>query len=811
MKNKKGAALIITLFMLVIVSTFVSLIFLISKNEIKLYGKAREESKYTQYLKEAVDITISPLVMGRGDWVWNDSRYRSREIREDEFCEYFNNRLSDSNILTNNSGISLSIVREILNNPEERKKSFIINISRRIEPNSNVWVVSNVRGEASYIQRLPVLPVPEYELNINTIIVSNPNNINRGVDNFASFVNTVRNSIIWTGRARATVQQRTPYNVAGGSALFVKYAGLWVPFGANPFYTALTTQGIDSCVGLTDGYSILGDVATPNAVQQERFINSFDRMIDTNKSGITTVWDGTNGKIIRGGATTGYAEIAENLTTFNSANQDFSIRTNYNARVNNGEVNSNVNGRIPGEALAGNNVVDLDSISPTRTTIRIAPPNNQAVVVGERVDGNGNLTGQIRTRQQGGGLVEVLWPLDQNGNPVPINPNNGNDPNRRILNSYPPGYANVYVVPEGNRLRIFAVGKYSGRKVPANELRGAISFSQGININMQQENGTDLVIDLNGLTPQQRTALSTVHVEGGNVILMPSSSGDSTLWYGENQNQRQPFDLTVIATRFRNTDDFGNRDFYVNPGNAQQGIDTRIGGWNINTNQPITPNNFTVNLGGNGISYVIPNQDPGTYDRRRQVLRALEGNVIIQDFHDNIGNGGVGRKENNERFGYVGGKIENNSVKREGGNFNILAHNFVILNYQSKKSNRNNIERAYLFADIVSYRGSLQIIDEDSYRFLLDTGRFRRQESENFLNLIVRDDDLYWYGRYIGNFANIEGVLLQNGTIRGFSTTTIESSGRNDALPRATRSDYRVRMNGRDVILYSVLRFEINR
>ncbi|MFN3996073.1 MAG: hypothetical protein ACK4GR_06065, partial [bacterium] len=443
MKNKKGAALIVTLFMLVIVSTFVSLIFLISKNEIKLFGKAREESKYTQYLKEAVDITISPLVMGRGDWVsTNPQIYQSKTSQRDEFCDFFNdpnnNIIQNNNVYTDNSAISLNIKRD---RESQGSVSFIINISRRIEPNSNIWIVSNVRGVASYIDKN--LPIPEYELFVNTIIVSNPNNINNGVDNFTDFVNTVQNSInsiIWTGRARATVQQRTPYNVAGGSALFVKYAGLWVPFGANPFYTALTGQGIDSCVGLAEGYSILGDVVTPKSDgKKEKFKDAFDiRSFDgwlsdtilnyrmrVQKSGITTVWNGTNGKIIRGGASTGYAEInPHELGKFNPANQDFSIRTNYNARViSDSRADSNVKGRIPGEALADNNVVDLDSISNRRTTIRIAPPNNRAVVVGERVDGNGNLTGQIRTRPLGGGLVEVLWPLDQNGNPVPINPN----------------------------------------------------------------------------------------------------------------------------------------------------------------------------------------------------------------------------------------------------------------------------------------------------------------------------------------------------------------------------------------------------
>ncbi|MCS6955453.1 MAG: hypothetical protein NZM44_03780, partial [Candidatus Calescibacterium sp.] len=275
---------------------------------------------------------------------------------------------------------------------------------------------------------------------------------------------------------------------------------------------------------------------------------------------------------------------------------------------------------------------------------------------------------------------------------------------------------------------------------------------------------------------------------------------------------------TVISTRFNNTDNIGNRMFYTQSTN--QPVDQRIGGWNLPGNGNFTPNNFTVNLGGpNGVNYVLPSQDSASYDRRRQVIRTLEGNVIIQDFNDQIGTGQIGRIDNGENGGYVGFNISQtpNSInpRRAGGKLSILSHNFVLLNYQFRQNQRpvfngNNI-RAGLAADIISYRGSLQIVDEDSFRFLLDTGRFRRTEAENFLNNITTNDRLYWYGKYIGNFANVEGIMLQNGNVRGFGETTIDSSDYNPNLPRSTRRDYRVLINNRPIILFDVIQFQINK
>lgn len=836
-KNKKGAALILTLYMLVIISIFISLIFLSAKNDINLSKAIGQESHYNQYLKEALDITISPILMGDGTRIVapNDMRNMIRRNDQiDEFIFHFK-RFPNVNIPQNN--VDLMIARDNTD-PDERTDPLllIINIARKVEPGSPMWAISQVQIDADYARRRPVESVPRYKLNITTVI-ARINDMHPEIRNFTETVTRNINNIIWQGRAKAEIIQRTPFSLAQNSALFIKYAGLWVPFGANPFNQSLLNEGIDRCVGITEGYDILGDLATPGAQQNENFLTAFELQRNPNAaSGVTTIWLQDNNQplqsqpLIRGNSSTGYVGITPNLNPdpnqppnpmIGINNQEYSIRTNIFSTTPDGQTTrSNIIGRIPAE---GNRegVINLDSMRGD-ININIRIQNNRARVVGETQNGQ-------RLNPPAGGLIEIVWPAqqDENGNITlaQIN-NNSNDTNRQILNSYPPGYANVYIVPEGNQLRMFAVGKYSGLRVPVQELLNNINGlpNNGVNIDQRQQ---EIVIDLNRLTNQERTTLACINVEGGNVIIMPSQNGNSTI--PDNLN------LTITATRFRNNDILNNRDFYQNFSN-QQGIDRRIGGWD-NIQQP---QNFTVNLANpnqEGMRYVLPGNDVDGFDRRRQVVRALEGNIILQDFFDANTNGIM----DNERWGYVGfntSQIQNNNVPLnpplEGGNFNIISHNFVILNYQFEPDNPNRPRyrspipndplngtpmRAGLRGNIISYRGSLQIIDEDSYRFLLDQGRFRREEvfgnpqngTTGFLDRITKNDNLYFFGKYIGNFANIEGILLTDGNIRGFASTVIDSSGKNIGLPRALRSDYAVLINNRLVIFYDIIKFEINK
>ncbi|MEN3014584.1 MAG: hypothetical protein ABDH21_00760 [bacterium] len=807
--TRKGAALAITLFILLIASIMISIIMHISKNNIKMFSQSAQESQYSQYVKEALDITVSPFVMGNGNLVTPNIILINPQA--DEFIWSFRNQFQTIQMPAQALNLSIAMDAQNTNN---NFRNLHINISRRVSQNDNLWVVSNVHIEAIYLSQIPVLPIPEYQININTLIIRTNQQI-QPIQNFAAFVQQTfannPNRVVWQGRARARIIQRTPINLAQNAAVYVKYSGLWVPFGANPFSQGLLAQGVDNCIGITNGYTIIGDIATPRANPNERFQNAFGTQPTTAKSGFTTIWQGTTpSTLIRGGATTGYATIAPNLNTFNQNNNEYSIRTARLSVVNTNQNISNIQGRIPGESRIGNQVIDITSIPNSQSMVRITINTNQAVVVGQSIDSNGNL-GSIRTRPQGGGLIEVLWPMDNNGNFVRINPNDQQDTNRTILNSYPPGYANVYVVLEGSNLKLYAVGKYSGQRVPVNELLQSMIVSQSVRSKFQvNTTNNEININLSNLTEQERTELSTLYVEGGNIVLAPSSSGNSTLHYGNNQT---PFDLTIIAGRLGNTDTMANRGFYRD-GNSNQPIDRRIGGWELPANQQsFAPTNFTLNLNQNSpnsVRYILPSQDANTYDRRRQVVRALEGNVIIQDFADTNNNG---RRDPNERVGYIGFNMNSNNnadiASRKGGaKITIISHNFVILNYQSRLNRR---DRAGLAADIITYRGSLQIIDEDSYRFLLDTGRFRNQEANNFLNLIITDSNLYWYGKYISNFANIEGVMLKNGTIRGFGNVTIEGSGTNHRLPRTTRSDFVIIIQGRPVVLYDILSFNLNR
>lgn len=870
-KGKKGAALILTLFTLVIVSVFISLIFLISKNEINIFSSSRKESKYTQYIKETLDIIISPVLLGNGDLCAtnHEDTFRRNSFGGymDEFITVFkqelntqrtppyNNYISGNYVngyppeatifQDNNSGIDLTIIRDPGDN--NSPISFSVIIYRRESPGSNIWVVNHSYVRSIYTRYNDrsrsdntVLPSTKYSVDINTIVLqANTNTIQ--INDFFEFVRQNSDRIIWQGRGRATIVQRSPYGAVQNAAMFVKFSGLWVPFGANPFSQDLINQGIDSCVGITVGYHILGEVVTPRAQRTENYMQAFDNSNNrTTKSGITTIWSGTPSlPIIRGRATTGYASIdPNNLQQFNPNQGEYSIRTHIFSTVTGGAVTSHIEGRIPGEGT--NQVVDFNSL-PQRRKVTIRVDSNRAVLVGE--DRN---TGQIITRSEGGGLIEIQWPM-RGGRFVSVNnlfpPNSGlSDAEKKymVLDQYPPGYANVYIVPEGNRLRIFAVGKYSGRKVPADELLQAIQLPQEVPKTIFERNREgDLVVNLNNLTQEQRSVLSMIHVEGGNVILMPNSQGNTELYYQINQqnnqqNNRIPFDLTIVSTRLGNTDAWNNRNFYKeNNNDHNQHIDRNLGGWIIpvrrdqngreqNPND-FVPNGFTINLGDNGIRYALPGNDPQRHDRRRQIVRALEGNVIIQDFHDRIGQGRIHMRDNQESLGYIGFKTIDNQpnmdrFQRVGGRFTIISHNFVILNYQvndndqQRRNQRGQTIRARLAADIVTYRGNLQIIDADMYRFLLDTGRQKSGEANEFLQNIVTNDKLYWYGKYVSNFASVEGVMLPDQrTIRGFSETSMQASDYNYYLPRATRKDFRVRINGRYVILFDIEKFEINK
>jgi type II secretory pathway component PulK len=63
-KNNKGAALIIVLFTLVIVSVFMSLMYSVSRKQILSETKERQASLYSQYLRTTLDLLVSPLIMG---------------------------------------------------------------------------------------------------------------------------------------------------------------------------------------------------------------------------------------------------------------------------------------------------------------------------------------------------------------------------------------------------------------------------------------------------------------------------------------------------------------------------------------------------------------------------------------------------------------------------------------------------------------------------------------------------------------------------------------------------------------------------
>jgi|GEM_PF-3118183 len=848
-KNKnKGAALIIVLFTLVIVSVFMSLMYAVSRKQILSETKERQASLYSQYLRTTLDIVISPLIMGN---IYNTDRdnininldpfepgnpnNRFKTLSNDPHNPYWIGRYNQNIIIQLNDSTGRDM------NLYYRESSNGLWVLNRINISRNIGIVRDNNNNVVNVNNF-LISVPSYDIIINTVVAQLNNVPNDTFDNIVGNLNY--NQIRYSGRAIATVVQRTPYNISTNTALFVKHPMMWVPFAADPFVALSNNiQNIDKCIGLTQDYIIKGDLSTPGLSNND-FGRAFrfDPRNNSNKqalnySGITGVWDGAadpnRDRLISGGSATAYSFIQLNTQGENniSSSGDFSIK-NYNTKdlqnINNNNVDIN-QGKIPGTNNQGN--LDIQKITEkikdidfNANIVTININSTSAILVGS--DNNGGVT----RAPANGGLIEMIWPTDNNNNFMPIN-----DTSRNIVNSYPSKYATVYLVPEGNQLRIFAVGGYSKRKVNYKELLKNIPNLPGkvgqdqVDNNKAKAQNDEIIIDLNKLDKTERVSLAAIHVNGGNVVIMPNGSGKNGLYYIEN-NQPKPFDLTVIATRFNNTDDLNNRPFY------DQNSQNEIGSWSIPNN--FNPNNGQISLGNGGARYIIPSTSGPNWDNRRQVVRALEGNVIIQNFRDSDFDF---KKGNNEVTGFIGYEWYNNPNDNRLSNFvrstsnpnnpnlriplkpiNIISQNYVILNYKNADDYFNNYgisndNRKYLLsANIISYKGSLTIPDRDIYRWLMDGGRFKNVEYDDFKNSIVSEQKLLWYGRYLANFASVEGVVdpNDNNRIIGFSETEMIASDNGDlgiAIPRVNRTDWYVVVGSKRVILYDIVRFELNK
>jgi hypothetical protein len=781
-KNNKGAALIIVLFTLVIVSVFMSLMYSVSRKQILSETKERQASLYSQYLRTTLDILVSPLIMGN-----------------------FNNTNNGDFSLVNQGWIVQANGNNIIfvGNPSgDIINGYSFDIYYRINNTNNLWALSNVNIVRRRINGALTI-IPTYDITINTVVaqLNNPNG------NFNTLIRGLSNSQIrYSGRALATVVQRTPYNISTNTAMFVKHQMMWNPFGADPFVALNSANNIDKCVGLTDGYDIKGDLSAPNLnandVSNAFRVNSGRSALST--SGFTGVWNGTNSnsRLISGGSSTGYVNVYVNSSNLTSAS-DFSIKSYNTKTLNSSGTNE---GKLPGTDNNGN--IDLSKINNGQM-VRININSNTAVLVGS------NANGEVTRRPQNGGLIEMVWPTDNNNNFMP-----NNETTRAIVNSYPPKYATVYLVPNGTQLTIFAVGGYSKQRVNVNTLLNNIQNlpSNGRTIDT---NNNEIRIDLSRLTPEERDNLRAIHVNGGNVVIMPNGPNNNGLYYFENNNTSnppKPFDLTIISTRFNNTDSLTNRNFYID--NRAAGD---LGGWIIPNN--FNPNDGQITLGNTGATYILPTTSDSKWDNRRQVVRALEGNVIINNFRDND----YDFKNTGENVGFVG--YDDNNGKRfrniSYGNgqsmnlnfkpINIVSQNFVVLNYQDKNYNSNNF---YLSANIITTRGSLTIPDRDIYRWLMDGGRFNVNEyndtNNGFINYIIRDKTLRWYGKYIANFSSVEGVVNPNNQnqILGFSNVQLTASDTEDlgkAMPTISRQDWYISIGSKRIILYDIVRFELNK
>ncbi len=838
-KNKnKGAALIIVLFTLVIVSVFMSLMYAVSRKQILSETKERQASLYSQYLRTTLDIVISPLIMGN---IYNTDRdnininldpfepgnpnNRFKTLSNDPHNPYWIGRYNQNIIiqLNDSTGRDMNLYYRESNNGLWVLNR--INISRNIgivrDNNNNVVSVNNF-----------LISVPSYDIIINTVVAQLNNVPNGTFDNIVGNLNY--NQIRYSGRAIATVVQRTPYNISTNTALFVKHPMMWVPFAADPFVALSSVNNIDKSVGITNGYEIKGDLSTPNLNPND--VGSAFRNVSNspaiNTSGLTGVWDGTTpDRLVSGGSATGYVNVFVNQNNLANAN-DFSIKNYKTKDVNNN--NAYNNGKIPGANNQGNLDIQkitekIKEIDSNANIVTINIDSTKAILVGS------NSNGEITRAPATGGLIEMIWPTDNNNNFMPIN-----DTARAIVNSYPPKYATVYIVPEGDKLRIFAVGGYSKSKVNYKELLKNISNLPGkvgqdqVDNNKAKAQNNEIIIDLNKLDKTERVSLAAIHVNGGNVVIMPNGSNNNGLYYlnNNNPNDPRPFDLTVVATRFGNTDNLNNRNFY------DQNSINEVGAWYIPSS--FNPNDGQISLGtaSNQAKYIIPSESDTNWDNRKQVVRALEGNVIIQNFRDSDFNF---KKDNNEVTGFIGYEWYNNPNDNRLSNFvrstsnpnnpnlriplkplNIISQNYVILNYKNADDYFNNYgisndNRKYLLsANIISYKGSLTIPDRDIYRWLMDGGRFKNIEYEDFKNSIVSDQKLLWYGRYLANFASVEGVVdpNDNNRIIGFSQTEMIASDNGDlgiAIPRVNRTDWYVVVGSKRVILYDIVRFELNK
>lgn len=449
-KNNKGAALIIVLFTLVIVSVFMSLMYAVSRKQILSETKERQASLYSQYLRTTIDLLVSPLIMGNSN---------NTDTNNGDFSLVNQGWIVQAN--GNNIIFAGNPSGDIIN-------GYRFDIYYRINNTNNLWALSNV----NIVRRRrdgALTIIPTYDITINTVVAQLNNNPN---GNFNNVIGGLSNSQIrYSGRALATVVQRTPYNISTNTAMFVKHQMMWNPFGADPFVALNYANNIDKCVGLTDGYDIRGDLSAPNLNDNDLNANDLNNRpfrVDAgrsalNTSGFTGVWYGTNSnsRLISGGSNTGYVNIYVNSNNVNSNNltaaSDFSIKT-YNTKKYDPNGNSTAanEGKLPGTDNNGN--IDLSKINNGQM-VRININSNNAVLVGS------NANGEVTIRPQNGGLIEMVWPTDNNNSFMP-----NNDTTKAIVNSYPPKYATVYLVPNGNELTIFAVGGYSKQRVDVGTL-----------------------------------------------------------------------------------------------------------------------------------------------------------------------------------------------------------------------------------------------------------------------------------------------------------------------------------------------------
>ncbi|MGB9639004.1 MAG: hypothetical protein ACPL1F_06925, partial [bacterium] len=475
-RKDKGAALIIVLFTLVIVSVFMSLMYAVSRKQILSETREQQASMYSQYLRTTLDIIISPIIMG-------------------DYNNTINNDfgISPQGLNFNNTIIVNNVTGNILN-------GYTFNLYYTIG-NNNLWSLNRVTIQRRIINGALTI-IPTYDITINTIVAQLNNTPN---DNFDTIVRNLGNDKIrYSGRALATVVQRTPYNISTNTALFVKHPMMWVPFAADPFIALSdpNANNIDKCIGITNGYNVKGDLSTPN-LNPNDLNNAFRNVNNSsalNTSGLTGVWDGTKaGRLISGGSNTGYARTFVNQNSLSSAD-DFSIKTYKTKKVDNNTGTGGINeGKLPGTDNNGN--INLNQIN-SGNIVRINITSNNAILVGS--DNNGNIT----RRPQSGGLIEMVWPTDNNNNFMP-----NNDTSKAIVNSYPPKYATVYIVPDGTNLRIFAVGGYSKQRVNINTL---LSNINNLPTNGRTVNPTnnEIIIDLNRLSNAERNSLAAIHVNG---------------------------------------------------------------------------------------------------------------------------------------------------------------------------------------------------------------------------------------------------------------------------------------------------------